>query len=259
DQPNSFATTSTANFIYYQGNIGYDTHVNGDHQVGARVFFDQRIANYQFDLPATHTNVAATANYAYQNKYFAELAATYSGFNRFKPGSKFGLFYAAGLAWDVTQESFLADQREWLTGLKLRATYGKTGNTNEGALGYYSWRASYGQDGNNGYNVGSEYAFVSSLVEKGLANVEGTWEKGHKFNVGLDLSLWNSLSLSAEYYRDTYYDLLQQRGSTIELIGIEYPNENIGENRYEGQELTLTYQNHAGNFQYFIAANASRM
>jgi len=259
DQPNSFATTSTANFIYYQGNIGYDTHINEDHRIGVRIFADQQTANYQFDLPAIHTNVAATANYAYQNKYFAEVAANYSGFNRFQPGSKFGLFYAAGLAWDLAQESFLAEQSDWLTELKLRATYGKTGNTNEGALGYYSWRASYGQDGNNGYGVGSEYSFVSSLVEKGLANVAGTWEKGHKFNVGLNLSLWNSLSLSAEYYRDTYYDLLQQRGSTIELIGIGYPNENIGKNRYEGQELAITYRNHVGNFNYFIAANASRM
>src|SRR5690606_15669974 len=66
DQPNSFATTSTANFMYYQGNIGYDAPTHGDHQVGGRIFVDQRIANYQFDLPATHTNLAATANYAYQ-------------------------------------------------------------------------------------------------------------------------------------------------------------------------------------------------
>ncbi|GGH05597.1 SusC/RagA family TonB-linked outer membrane protein [Parapedobacter pyrenivorans] len=259
DQPNSFATTSTANFIYYQGNIGYDTQLNGDHRIGARIFMDQQTANYQFDLPAIHTNVAATANYAYQKKYFAEFAANYSGFNRFLPGKKFGLFYAVGLAWDVAQESFLDEQSDWLTELKLRATYGKTGNTNEGSLGYYSWRASYGQDGNNGYNVGSEYSFVSSLIEKGLANVEGTWEKGRKLNVGLDISLWSSLSLSAEYYQDNYYDLLQQRGSTIELIGIGYPNENIGKNRYEGQELTITYQNRAGNFHYFVAANASRM
>jgi len=260
DQPNSFATTSTANFIYYQGSIGYDTHINDDHQVGIRVFADQQTANYQFDLPAIHTNIAATANYTYQKKYFAEFAANYSGFNRFQPGRKFGLFYAAGLAWDVAQESFLTNQSDWLTEFKLRATYGKTGNTNESALGYYSWRASFGQDGNNGYNVGSEYSFVSSLVEKGLANVDATWEKGHKFNVGADISLWNSmLRLSAEYYRDTYYDLLQQRGSTIELIGIGYPNENIGKNRYEGQELAITYQNRVGNFNYFVAANASRM
>src|SRR5690606_7172028 len=65
--------------------------------------------------------------------------------------------------------------------------------------------------------------------------------------------------LTAEYYRDRYYDLLQQRGSTIEMMGIVYPNENIGESLYEGQKLNLTYQNHVGNFNYFITANASRM
>lgn len=260
DQPNTFSTTSTANFVYYQGNIGYDTRIDDEHQIGVRVFADQQTANYQFDLPAIHTNLAGTATYAYQQKYFAEIAANYSGFNRFQPGRKFGLFYAAGLAWDVAQESFLADRADWLNEFKIRATYGKTGNTNEGALGYYSWRASYGQDGINGYEVGSEYSFVSSLVEKGLANVNATWEKGHKLNLGTDISLWNSLfRITAEYYRDTYYDLLQQRGSTIELMGIGYPNENIGRNRYEGQELTVTYQNHAGNFNYFVAANASRM
>ena len=260
DQPNSFQTTSTANFTYYQGNLGYDTDINGDHQLGVRLFVDQLTANYQFDLPSIHTNFAATANYSYQHKYMAEVAANYSGFNRFQPGSKYGLFYAVGLAWNVAKESFLADQSDWLSDLKLRATYGKTGNTNEGALGYYSWRGSYGQDGINGYHVGSEYSFVSSLVEQGLANVDGTWEKGHKLNAGLDIALWNSqLRLSGEYYRDTYYDLLQPRGSTIELIGIDYPNENIGKNRYEGQELALTYQNHVGSFQYFVTANASRM
>lgn len=260
DQPNSFSITSTANFIYYQGNIGYETSLDGDHELGVRLFADQQTANYQFDLPAIHTNAAATANYAFRKKYLAEVAVNYSGFNRFQPGKKFGLFYAAGVAWDVAREPFLADQSDWLNELKIRATYGKTGNTNESALGYYSWRASFGQDGINGYDVGSEYSFVSSLVEKGLANVDATWEKGHKFNVGLDLSLWDSkFRLSAEYYRDTYYDLLQQRGSTIELIGIGYPNENIGKNRYEGQEVALTYRDHLGKFHYFIAANASRM
>lgn len=260
DQPNSFSTTSTANFFYFQGAVGYDGHFGDGHQVGGKVFVDQQTSNYQFDLPAIHTNFAATGNYAYKSRYFAELGATYSGFNRFRPGGQYGLFYAAGLGWDLAQESFLEDHSNWLDQLKLRVTYGKTGNTNEGALGYYSWRASYGQDGANGYDFSSEYAPIYSLVEKGLANVNGTWEKGHKLNIGLDASLWKSMfRITAEYYRDRYYDLLQQRGSTIELIGIGYPNENIGENLYEGQEIHFTFQHHFGKFNYFVTANASRM
>src|SRR5690606_5023841 len=124
----------------------------------------------------------------------------------------------------------------------------------------YSWRTSYGQGGSDGYDFGSEYSYVNSIVEKGLPNVDATWEKGSKLNVGLDMALWQSMfTLSAAYYRDSYSDLLQGRGSTIELIGISYPNENIGKNLYEGQELELTYQNHVGNFNYFVTANASRM
>lgn len=260
DQPNSFSTTSTANFVYFQGAIGYDGQIADNHQVGGKLFVDQQTANYQFDLPAIHTNFAATANYAYMQKYYAELAVNYSGFNRFQPGRKYGTFYAFGLGWDLAKESFLSTQTDWLDQLKLRATYGKTGNTNEGSLGYYSWRSSYGQGGVNGYDFGSEYSYINSLEEKGLANVNATWEKGHKFNIGLDASLWNSMfRLTAEYYRDRYYDLLQQRGSTIEMIGIGYPNENIGENLFEGQEIDLTYQNNMGKFNYFISANASRM
>src|SRR5690606_3554728 len=64
DQPNSFSTTSTANFVYFQGAIGYDTQIADNHEVGGKLFVDQQTANYQFDLPAIHTNFAATGNYA---------------------------------------------------------------------------------------------------------------------------------------------------------------------------------------------------
>lgn len=260
DQPNSFATTSTASFFYAQGIIGYDTEIEGGHNIDGKLFIDQQISTYQFDLPSKYTNIAATGSYSYQNKYFVEAAVNYSGFNRFQPGNKYGLFYAAGLGWDVARESFIEDNLEWINQLKFRGTYGKTGNTNEGALGYYSWRASYGQDGNNGYSFGSEYSSINGIIEKGLANVAATWEKAHKLNLGLDLKVLDSrLMLSLDIYRDEYYDLLQQRGSTIELIGIDYPNENIGRNLYSGQELSLTYQNHIKSFNYFITANASRM
>ncbi len=260
DQPNSFGTTSTANFFYAQGVLGYESQSAGDHHFGGKLFFDQQTANYQFDLPATYTDIAATGDYNYQQKYFAEAAINYAGFSRFQPGNKFGWFYAGGLGWNIAAESFIKDNVQWINKLKLRATYGQTGNTNEGSLGYFSWRASYGQDGTNGYALGSQYAFISGLVEKGLANVNATWEKAHKFNVGLDMAFFNShLGVTADFYRDVYYDLLQQRGSTIEIIGQAYPNENIGKNLYTGQEVSLTYRNNVRAFNYFITANASRM
>jgi len=260
DQPNSFATTSTTNSFYAQGMLGYDTSIGDSHHISGKLFVDQQISNFQFDLPAKYTNMAATGSYNYENRYFAEAAVNYSGFNRFQAGNRFGVFYAAGLGWDIASEAFIRDNLNWVNQLKLRATYGRTGNTNEGALGYYSWRASFGQDGTNGYDLGYQYSFKSGIVERGLANVDATWEKANKLNIGLDLALFDShIKVVADVYRDKYFDLLQQRGSTIELIGMSYPNENIGENLYSGQELSITYQNKVHNFNYFITANASRM
>lgn len=258
DQPNSFATTSTAQFFYAQAAIGYDTNV-GDHKIGGMLFVDQQTTTFQFDLPGKYTNIAATANYNYQNKYFAEGALNYSGFSRFRPGHQFGLFYAGGLGWEISEESFIKDNFKWVNQLKLRATYGRTGNTNENALGYFSWRSAFGQDGTNSYPSGIGYSPVFGLIEKGLANVNSTWEKANKFNVGLDMTLFNRFKVTADVYRDVYFDLLQKRGSSIEIIGMVYPNENIGKNLYSGQELSLTYQNNINNFNYFITANASRM
>mgnify|MGYP006144063689 CR=1 FL=1 len=257
---NSFATTSTTNSFYAQGTIGYETTINNDHQLGGKLFVDQQISNYQFDLPAKYSNFAATANYNYQSRYFAEAAVNYSGFNRFQPGKRYGTFYAFGLGWDIAAENFIKENASWINELKLRATYGRTGNTNEAGLGYYSWRASFGQNGTNGYDLGAQYSFKSGIAEKGLANVNATWEKGDKLNIGLDMAFLNShLKVTADVYRDKYFDLLQQRGSSIELIGMAYPNENIGKNLYTGQELSITYQNNINSFNYFITANASRM
>ena len=65
-----------------------------------------------------------------------------------------------------------------------------------------------------------------------LANPYLTWEKAYKLNVGVDLSLFdNRLKLTADYYNDKYFDLLQSRGKSIQLIGQYYPAENIGKVR----------------------------
>ncbi len=259
DQPNSFSITSTAQLFYAQAAVGYDSKI-GDHSFGGMLFADQQSSTYQYDLPAKYTDLAATANYNYKHKYFAEAAVNYAGFDRFRPGHRFGFFYASGLGWVLSEESFIKDKVEWINFLKLRATYGKTGDSDESNLGYFSWRSAFGQDGSNSYPTGTGYAPIYLVAEQMLPNVNGTWEKARKFDIGIDMALWeNHLKITGDYYHDVYYDLLQQRGSTIALMGFAYPNENIGRNLYEGQELEITYRNHIKNFNYFITGNASRM
>lgn len=259
DQANSFNMTSTVQFFYVQAALGYDARI-GDHKFGAMLFADQQRATFQFDLPQTFTNLAATANYSYKQKYFMEAAIDDGGFDRLRPGHQYGLFYAGGIGWNISEESFLKDHVKWINLLKVRATYGKTGNSNENSLGYFSWRSSFGQDGSNSYPNPDYSSSTLVIAEQMLANTNATWEKAHKLNLGLDMAFLQShLNVVADYYYDVYYDLLQQRGATNQLMGFTYPNENIGKNLYTGQELTVTYKNNIGSFNYFITANASRM
>ncbi|EFI05003.1 LOW QUALITY PROTEIN: outer membrane protein, partial [Bacteroides sp. 1_1_14] len=83
-------------------------------------------------------------------------------------------------------------------------------------------------------------------------------EKGNKLNIGVDIALFNNkLQVTADYFNDKYYDLLQARGKSIELIGQNYPDENIAKERWYGGEFSITYQDHVGDFNYYASANWS--
>ncbi len=257
DQANTFNLTYSAQYWYLQTALGY-TRQFGKHNVNAKLFYDQYESIFDYDLPETNRNIAATASYDYAGKYFVEGALNYSGNDRYPPGHHFGLFYAAGLGWNIAQENFIKNNSSlnWINNLKLRSTYGRTGNDN---VGYFSWRESFQIDiVNPTYPISINRASQGVAQQTMLANPNITWEKANKFNVGLDVALFkNHFQFTGDYYIDRYYDLLQNRGKQPALIGLAYPLENLGINRYSGAEFSATYQNNYRNFHYFITGNAT--
>ncbi|MCD9014828.1 SusC/RagA family TonB-linked outer membrane protein [Parachryseolinea silvisoli] len=258
-QSNNFAPVSTSRLWYAQLSLDYD-RMFGKHHVVGKLFGDRRVVTINYDLPQTPSNLAARVQYDYEGKYFAEGAFTRSHVNVYAPGMQWGSFYAAGLGWDLSKEVFLQDVA-WLDQFKLHGVYGKTGNGIDNS-GYYIFRQTYSRTFTDGtYQQGFGRTNGTGLWENSpLANPNITWEKAHKLDVGVDVSvLDNHLQLTADYYYDRYYDLLQNRGKNIALIGFAYPQENIGENLYKGLELSATYQNNLGDFNYFLTGNWSRM
>ncbi|MEP6682136.1 MAG: SusC/RagA family TonB-linked outer membrane protein [Parafilimonas sp.] len=257
DQANNFNLTYSAQFWYLQGVLGYTRSFNKNN-LNAKVFYDRYESIYNFDLPETNQNIAATASYDYDGKYFAEAALNYSGNDRYPPNKQFGLFYAGGIGWNITKENFFKNSSglKWINNLKLRATYGKTGNDN---VGYFTWRESYLLNQViPTYPIGISRASQTVAVQTILANPNVTWEKADKFNAGIDAAFFNNkFLLTADYYIDKYYDLLQIRGKQTTIIGINYPYENLGTNRYSGLELSATFQNNYKDFNYAVSANAS--
>jgi TonB-linked SusC/RagA family outer membrane protein len=262
NQVNNFTNTSWARYRFVQLSTGYDRQF-GDHAISAMLLFDQKNVLLNYDIPSELTNYAGKATYNYKEKYFAEGALNYSGYNRYAPGHQYGLFYAGGVGWNMAKENWMQSLSGWLDQLKLRVTYGRTGNANVDNYGYYIWRQHYQQVAGT-YPIGSNYPNGAGLAEQGnpgsqvLANINATWERADKLDAGIDLAFFhNRLSLTADYYHERYFDVMQTRGRSIALIGANYPPENIGIDLYQGGELTLTWQDRIGSLNYFFTGNAS--
>ena len=254
-QTNSYRSVSTYQYMYGKMYVDWERQF-GMHGVKASLWGDTRTILNNYDLPMILSNIGQKVEYNYDNKYFAQAAVTESYYNRYDNGRRWGTFWAVGLGWDISKEKFMEASK--IDQLKLRATYGHTGNGIDNA-GYFSYLKRYNEDGGFWYSNGTSMSNGGSVSEiSPLANTLLTWEKGRKVNVGLDLTLLkNRLTLSADYYNDYYYDILQSRGKSIQLLGIAYPAENIGKTRYYGLETQLSWQDHIGKVNYYISANWS--
>lgn len=254
-QTNSYRSVSTYQYMYGKMYVDWERQF-GMHGVKASLWGDTRTILNNYDLPMIPSNIGQKVEYNYDNKYFAQAAVTESYYNRYDNGRRWGTFWAVGLGWDISKEKFMEASK--IDQLKLRATYGHTGNGIDNA-GYFSYLKRYNEDGGFWYSNGTSMSNGGSVSEiSPLANTLLTWEKGRKVNVGLDLTLLkNRLTLSADYYNDYYYDILQSRGKSIQLLGIAYPAENIEKTRYYGLETQLSWQDHIGKVNYYISANWS--
>jgi TonB-linked SusC/RagA family outer membrane protein len=183
-------------------------------------------------------------NYNYKSKYFATLNFRRDGYSAFTQQSKFGNFPGASVAWALSEEAFLKEITI-INYLKLRASYGRTGNQ---GIPPYKTQATVGSSvGTAGYpNPGyvvfgstpSQYIFPSQLGNKRL-----TWEKTAAFNLGLDFNLFNNrLSGSIEAYRSSTTDQLVQQ-QLPNITGYNEVQANLGEVVNKGFELTLNSLN----------------
>lgn len=154
-----------------------------------------------------------------------------------------------GLAWVISKENFLKDF-EAINLLKLRATYGSTGNSR---IGSYSARGLY----SFGTSTGNQYnGNVSSVPESGSApNPDLGWEKNFKFNLGLDLTFLNRFQITAEYYNNTILDLISSINVPLET-GFSNILANTSKMRNQGFELSISSENiKSTNFSWNTSFN----
>jgi TonB-linked SusC/RagA family outer membrane protein len=245
----------------FTSTLNYNFTFNNDHNFSAMAGYEATKNEYKMtsamgtNFPAgglIELNVAATPqevgskrdiesmvsyfgrmNYDYLNKYFASFSIRSDGSSRFAPGHQYGTFWSAGLNWRINEEFFLKDVK-WVNDLKLRASYGTSGNKSSDYL--YGYQGLYGSGNNYNGQVG--------ITHNQLPNSDLSWEKANNFNVGVDFSFFNCLNGSVEYYLKKSSALLLEKplaGST----GLDKIISNLGGMKNSGIEFEL----HSTNLQ----------
>ena len=175
----------------------------------------------------------ARVNYRYNNKYYLTASIRADGSSRFGKNNRYGYFPSGSVAWRLSQEDFLKDLK-WLSDMKIRASYGITGNNN---IGDY---AAIGIMENANYVLGTGTGnIVNGAAQKSFSNADLTWEKTRQTDLGFEISVLDSrLSLSLDlYYRKTTDLLMNVDIPTI--TGFDKAMQNIGQMSNKGLEITI--------------------
>lgn len=186
----------------------------------------------------TKTNLMsylARANYVYKDKYFVTASIRFDGSSKLAEGNKWGSFPSAAVAWRVSGEEFMKSL-SWLSNLKLRLSYGQTGNDNVSA---YQTQGSI--SGAKYYTFGSSESI--GYVPNNLRNLDLGWERTTEYNVGLDFGFFNNrISGSVEYYNRLTEDLIMNKTVPV-TTGYSSVKANVGSVRNEGFEVNINSDN----------------
>ena len=204
-------------------------------------------------------------NYTYADRYLASVTVRRDGSSRFGKNNKYGTFPSVSLGWRISEEGWMKNTKSWLDNLKLRASWGQTGNqeisntarytlyTTSGSLNFGgdSYNTGYDIQGTNGGHI-----LDSGFKRNQIGNDNIKWETTTQTNIGLDFGfLGNSLYGSFDWYNKKTTDIL------VNMPGVGVMGEgsamwiNAGEMLNRGIELTLGYRGKAGDFQYDLTAN----
>lgn len=214
------------------------------------------------DIANTYTNknkigllsYLGRLTYSYKSKYLLASSFRADGSSYFAPGNKWGYFPSVSLGWVLSEEKFLKDVN-WLTNLKLRGSYGATGNNRIVDFAFVDLLY------NANYPLGAGTGTVASgqVPSKDiLSNSNITWERTFQYNGGLDLALFkNAVSVSLDVYQSKT-DRLLLRQAALAFTGVPQTWNNIGSLQNNGIEFEISSNNfRSKNFEWKTSANIS--
>jgi TonB-linked SusC/RagA family outer membrane protein len=191
-------------------------------------------------------------NYTYRDKYLFEANVRADGSSKFAKGSKWGVFPSFSAGWRISEEAFMRDAT-WVSNLKLRASWGHTGNeTVRSSVGRFLYMPQYGSE-----NVVMNGVFATGVNQSKMATPDLTWETAVQTDIGLDFGFLNNrLFGEIDYFIKDTRDVLLNLGIP-RFIGLDAPYRNVGTIRNNGIEMMLGFRDESRAFKYSVTGNLS--
>jgi TonB-linked SusC/RagA family outer membrane protein len=187
------------------------------------------------------TSYVGRLNYAYSEKYLAEMAFRYDGSYIFAPGNQWGFFPSASVGWVVSKEDFFSQALPQVDYLKLRASFGKTGNDAVDPFQHNSLFALASNSMVLGNQALSQFYSINPYLYTNL-----TWSSTDSYNLGMDLDMWNrKLGIEVNVFYKLTKDILESQGGNYPTsLGGYYPTfKNSGRVENKGFEVSLKHFN----------------
>lgn len=189
-------------------------------------------------------------NYNFKERYLFEANVRFDGSSRFATGHQWGVFPSFSGAWRMSEEPWMNEVKHILTEMKIRASYGTLGNQNISSSNY-PFAELLNMDIYSVNDVLVPAAYRSSLANEGI-----TWETSEMTDIGVDLSLWNKFTVTADWYLKNTHGILMTLNIPLST-GLGAPYRNAGEVRNVGWEIAAGYHDSWGDFRFGFDANVS--
>lgn len=241
---------NTSRRLYYEFAISYNRSFN-DHNVSLlalmnRQIYEEKGSGSTMEFPSYREDWVGRITYNWKQRYLAEFNISYTGSEKFAPGHRFGLFPSMSVGWRMSEESFIKKRNigKWLTNLKFRYSYGQVGS--DAGAGRFNYVALFNTNGNVSFGESSNVAVGPTYVEGNTANINSTWETSTKQNLGVEIGLWDKLSVMLDLFDEKRTGMLMTPQTMAFWFGADLPSVNMGKTKSHGLELEVSWHDRIG-------------
>lgn len=237
--------------FYFDARLNYNRQFNKVHNVSAMLMYMMR--EFRSDvLPNRNQGFSGRFTYDYARRYLVEMNFGYNGTERLAKGHRFEFFPAVSLGWVASNESWWESLNPYIDHLKIRGSYGLVGSDETGLLAgaaHFLYRNEVSLNGGQSFITGPYVGSNSNVGLSGPAFLKyavanAGWERAKKFDIGVDVSLFNQIDITFDYFHDRRDRILQKRSSWPTMLGYasSTPWANVGKVDNQGIELSVNWR-----------------